>query len=239
MPIYRIAGQYVDMAPKYRHLQEYAEKYLYDGQVGEDVIKIGHSEEYLQKKRERSPHLSLSDCEYIYSGADFASALIERNGFVLHSSAVGYNGYAYIFSAASGTGKSTHTAFWQEVFGSDNTVIINDDKPAVIERDGEFYASGTPFSGKSSLNSDVSYPIRALCFIHRSEENEIKRISAGEAVSLIMEQTLRPSNMLKMQNLLSLLDRFLKKVPVYSLGVAYSPSSAVFAYEEINKDLQK
>ena len=57
--------------------------------------------------------------------------LLKNHGFMLHASAVEVDGKAYLFSASSGTGKSTHTKLWQEYFGYDKALIINDDKPAL------------------------------------------------------------------------------------------------------------
>ena len=234
MAIYNVAGFYLEFTPKYEHLKRYAERYLYNGEdVPEDVIKLDIPKDFLKEKQQDNPHLSMAMCEYIWTGALFAFKLLERRGFVLHSSAVAYEGNAYLFSADSGTGKSTHTEFWQEVFGADKAVILNDDKPAVREIDGKFYASGTMFSGKSPISENITVPIKALCFIHRSETNEIKRIGAGEALPLLFEQTLRPKNAEKLLELTDILDGFLRTVPVYSLGVTYSPDSARFAYEAL------
>ncbi len=236
MAIYRIAGLFVDMSPRYEHLRSYAEKYLYEGDdVPENVIKIDIPDDFIAEKQKENPHLALSDCEYIWFGASFAYKLLKENGFVLHSSAVAYDGNAYLFSADSGTGKSTHTRFWRKHFGKDNAVIINDDKPAVREIDGVFYASGTPFSGKSSLNNDITVPIKAVCFIHRSEVGEIRRIEPSEALNYIFDQIIRPKREESAILVLDILDKFLRKVPVFSLGVTYSPDSAEYAYREINR----
>lgn len=235
MAVYRVAGVLVKMDPHYEHLRKYAEKYLYTGKIGdEEVIDIDAPESVLATFIESNPGLSEGECEYILNGAKFAVRLLRKKGFVLHSSAVAYEGGAYLFSADSGTGKSTHTAFWQECFGKDKAVIINDDKPAIREVDGVFYVSGTPFSGKSDLNNNITVPVKAVCFIYRSEKNEIRRLSAGEALECVMNQTIRPSRSVRLENLLDLLNAFLKKVPVYSLGVTYSPDSARFAYEKLN-----
>lgn len=238
MPLYRMAGLYVKMDPRHKRLKDYAEKYLCDiEQLPSDatVIDINLSEDYVKERQKESPHLSIEDCEYIWYGYCLGVKLLRNNGFILHSSAVMYDGEAYLFSADSGTGKSTHTHFWQEVFGDDKAVIINDDKPALREIDGVFYASGTPFSGKSDLSANVTVPVKALCFIHRSDENEIRKLSSSEALEFIFEQVIRPKQSRNIVLLLEVLDSFFKKVPVYSLGVTCTPESAEFAYREINK----
>ena len=220
MAVYRIAGLLAEMTPRHAHLRKYAEKYLYTGDVGdEEVVDIEMSKDKVDNFFANNGHLSEAECEYMMNGLKFAVRLLSKKGFVLHSSAVAYEGKSYLFSANSGTGKSTHTAFWQECFGEDKTVIINDDKPAIREVDGVFYASGTPFSGKSDLNNNITVPIKAVCFIHRSEKNEIRRLTSGEALECIMNQTIRPPKAENMSELLELLDAFLEKVPIYSLGV--------------------
>ena len=239
MALYRMAGLYVEMSPKYEHLKRYAEKYLCEeGCVvsgDAEVIKVGLPDSFIAERQRIDPHLSLEECEYIWFGFAFACKLIEKNGFVLHSSAVMYEDNAYLFSADSGTGKSTHTSFWRDVFGKDKTVIINDDKPAIRLIDGRFCACGTPFSGKSDTSANVVYPIKALCFIYRSNKNEIRRMAPSEVLNYMFDQTLRPKKEELLAHLLEVLDGFLSNVPVYRLGVMYSPESARFAYEAINK----
>lgn len=238
MAIYKAAGLYLEFTPRYERLRKYAEKYLYQGsETPSDVINLDIPEDFVLEKQEENPHLTVETCEYIWTGILFARKILERNGFVLHSSAISCDGEAYLFSADSGTGKSTHTKFWQEVFGKERTFIINDDKPAVREIDGKFYASGTMFSGKSPMSKSVSVPLKAICFIYRSETNEIRRLEVGEALPLLFEQTLRPKNEEKIVELLTILDSFLRAIPVYSLGVTLSPESAIFAYKAINDDI--
>ena len=235
MAIYRIAGVYVEMTPRYERLRSYSEKYLFEGDPPNEVLKVELSDEYLKKRMADAPYLSPEDIEYIWLGACFAHKMLEYRGFVLHSSAVAYENKAYLFSADSGTGKSTHTGFWRQCFGEENTAIINDDKPLIREIDGVFYAAGTPFSGKSSLSENVTVPIKALCFIHRSERDEIRRMTTGEALEKMFDQMLRPGGEESALMLLELLDGFLTKVPVFSLWVTFSPYSARFAYAELNK----
>lgn len=236
MALYKIADIFVEMTPCHNRLKKYAEKYLYVGnETPENVMKVEISEDILKMKNEEHSYLSAEDCEYIFFGACFAARLLKYNGFVLHSSAIAYKGNAYLFSADSGTGKSTHTGFWQDVFGKNNVTYINDDKPVIREIDGVFHAAGSPFSGKSDLSNNIVVPLKAVCFIHRSEQNEITRLSPSEAMNLLFGQTLRPSKSESINLLFEILDSFFTKVPVYSLGVTYSPDSARFAYEALNK----
>ena len=64
----------------------------------------------------------------------FADWLFHRDILLCHGSTVAADGKAYLFTARCGTGKSTHTRLWREVFG-DRAVMVNDDKPFLILTD--------------------------------------------------------------------------------------------------------
>ena len=106
------------------------------------------------------PTAEPDDWDYFLEGAKFSSLLLENDGFVLHASALALNENAFLFSANSGIGKSTHTRLWKKVF--DGVTIINDDKPALRLKSGLFYVYGTPWSGKSSLNENICVPLKSI-----------------------------------------------------------------------------
>ncbi len=112
-----------------------------------------------------------------------------RCGF-LHSSAVVVDGYAYLFSADSGTGKSTHTGLWLEHF-KEKAFIINDDKPVLRLENGQWFVYGTPWSGKTDLNINVKAKLGAIVFLERAKENHITPIEVKEAIPLFFNQTVR------------------------------------------------
>ena len=192
--------------------------------------EISLDDEFLLSMQKENPHLSLDECEYIWTGYEFCKKLLDFDGFMLHSSGIAYENKAYLFSAASGTGKSTHTEIWQKVFGEDNAVIINDDKPAVRMVDGKFYAYGTPWSGKSDKNLNIKVPLQGICFIERSKNNHIERITSKEALLLIFNQTVRPPELDIMDKLIVILDSLLKTVPVYKLGCNMEDEAAIVSY---------
>ena len=172
------------------------------------------------------PHLTRDECEYIWLGAQFYEKLLDHDGFLLHASGLAYDGRAYLFSAGSGVGKSTHTQLWRGCFGADKVSIINDDKPAIRLIDGEFVVFGTPFSGKTDLNQNISVPLQAICFLERAETDWIQPISSQEAIPMLLEQTLRPSQPDRMVRLLDLIDQLLGKVPVYRMGATMRVEAA-------------
>ncbi|OPZ86250.1 MAG: hypothetical protein BWY74_03696 [Firmicutes bacterium ADurb.Bin419] len=152
---------------------------------------------------------------------------------MLHASAVAYENKAYLFSARSGTGKSTHAELWIKHFGADKAAIINDDKPAIRLLDNSFFVYGTPWSGKSDKNLNIKVPLRSIVFIERSETNRIDRIDSKQAIALIINQTLRPKQLEKMDKLLDLLEKILVTVPIYKLCCNISEDAVELAYKVI------
>ncbi|MEE1042339.1 MAG: hypothetical protein UH854_00075, partial [Clostridia bacterium] len=98
----------------------------------------------------------------------FQQSIMNFNGIVIHASTIKYNGKGVTFTAPSGTGKSTHTGLWKKYYPE--TVIINDDMPAIRFINNQFFAYGTPWSGKTDINENDSAPLEAMVFIERSEE---------------------------------------------------------------------
>ena len=194
-----------------------------------DYVPTDTKEDY-EKLRKQYPHLSIEECEYSCAGAEFYMKLLKHQGFMIHASAVEKEGKAYLFSAPSGTGKSTHAQLWRQTFKGEPIRIINDDKPAVCLQNGVFYACGTPFSGKTDKNENRKAPIQGLCMLHRGKTNKIQKITSGEALPLILPQTLFYGDEEETNLLLSFLDRFLQSVPVYKMECTMEEEAAKTAY---------
>ena len=164
--------------------------------------------------------------KYIY-------VIMERyDAFFFHCSAICVDGEAVMFTAQSGTGKSTHRNLWMKNFG-DRVSVINDDKPVVRRIDGVFYVYGTPWQGKEGLGANVKVPAKALCFLSRAEKNSIGPIDTMSIVAKLLNQTVRPDDFKLMNNLLDLLDGFIKQVDCYDLRVNMDDEAAIVAYNEI------
>ena len=234
MNLHKIAGLYVDLGYKYETMKKQAAAYKTDDVCEKPDMKIYVSDEFLEERQKENPVLSVGDCEYLYTGAAFYSGLLRFGGFLLHSSAVVVDGKAYLFTADSGTGKSTHTGLWMKVFG-EKAAILNDDKPAIrIAKEGIF-ACGTPWSGKTDQNKNIIVPVGAIGFLERSEENWIERKTGAEMVGKLLRQTLRPPVKKEMDALLSYVDKVLTDVPVYALGVNMSEDAAKMAYKVMSE----
>ncbi len=153
--------------------------------------------------------------------------MVEYDTILMHGSVVAVDDQAYLFTAKSGTGKSTHTRLWREVFG-ERAVMVNDDKPLLKLTEDGVLACGTPWDGKHRLSTNVCLPLKAVCILERGEENEIHPISAQEALPMVFQQTYRPKNLGKY---LEIIDKLTQRVAFYRLKCNQTAEAAKIAYE--------
>lgn len=156
------------------------------------------------------------------------------NGLMLHASAAALGGRAYLFSGPCGRGKSTHTRLWQQTFG-EAVQVFNDDKPALRRLDGRWYAYGTPWCGKDGINLNQKWPLGGICFLEKSQENRIRRLSAAEALPLILAQTTYRLPPQYMELLLASLDSLLREIPVFLLENRPEEAAARLSFETMRR----
>ena len=130
-----------------------------------------------------------------------------------------------VFTAPSGTGKSTHIALWRRRFGAD-VQVINGDKPVLaLDADGAT-VHATPWAGKEGWQTPrAQAPLTALCVVTRGDEDRCVRMDAGEAMPAILRQTYLPSDAETAGLTLGLVDRLLATVPVYRLTCGIRPEA--------------
>ncbi len=224
---YMIADVVVDFEVEHPRLKRQIEDYIYNGDR-QPNISIRLTEEFYEIEEKNHPHLNRESLEYIFLGSEYYNALVHFDGMMLHSSCVVYNGKAYLFSAPSGTGKSTHTQLWLKRFPG--AYILNDDKPALRILPDGVYAYGTPFSGKTDLNINKRVPVGGICIIERGEENKIEKMDTDFALFNILNQTVRPVNEEEMDKMLVTLDKIIRTVPLYKLSCNMDIEAAEVSY---------
>lgn len=161
-----------------------------------------------------------------------ALELIKYGVILFHGSAVALDGECYLFTAKSGTGKSTHTRLWREAFG-ERAVMVNDDKPLIALSDGGAIVYGTPWCGKHRLGNNISAPLKALCILERAEENVITDVSGRAAFPEIFVQTYRAPDPVFMQKTMQLVDKLLTLTPVYRLGCNMEKDAPIVSYNKM------
>ena len=171
--------------------------------------------------------------EFIALQRKIAEKMFDYDTLVFHGSVVAVDGQAYLFTAKSGTGKSTHTALWRRIFG-EKAVMINDDKPFLRITEDEVIAYGSPWNGKHGLGTNTCTPLKGICLLERGENNSIQRISGKDALFMLLQQSNRPMDKSKMPKYMELLDRLAKNVAFYRMQCNMDPAAAVMSYEAMS-----
>ena len=227
--VYKIADLIAEI-PTTDGLAVRCQDYRHDEAVEPDIVV----REELYRPHLYSAGAKPETIAYMEAAAQFYRQLLDYNGFYLHSSAVVRDGKAYLFSAPSGTGKSTHTEKWCRLFGAQ---LLNDDKPVLRLQDGVWTAYGTPWSGKYDLSIPTGVPLGAIAFLRRGDENTIRRMEPGEAVTHMISQAPRYLNAEQMIRQLNLLDTMLKTIPVYLLTCRNDDEAAMVSSQAMRYGL--
>ncbi|MBR2404778.1 MAG: hypothetical protein IKA95_03895 [Clostridia bacterium] len=180
-------------------------------------------------------------CDYDWEPTHFNHNLVGNamhyvaamhSAFVFHSSAIACSDGGVLFSAQSGTGKSTHTALWLSEF--DDAVILNDDTPIIrLTNDGSVELCGTPWAGTTGINANKIVPLKGIVFISRSATNTIEKIPSQEALKLFFEAIMPPLNARMHLAYLDTIKSMFINVPIYSLKCNMLADAAHVAREGI------
>lgn len=225
--IFSIAEITVQVTHTYEYLSLLCADYL---SKKDPEIEIVISQEDIEA--ERVGPASLSQDGYLESLAfyrKFCEMVSNRGIFLFHCCALEVEGKAYLFTANSGTGKSTHGRLWMEAFG-EKVKVLNGDKPLIKQKNGKMYIFGTPFTGKERWGYNGSAPIAGVCFIRRSEKNSIERITSTQGMIKAYSQTLIPSDPESASVIIKELTYLLESVPLYSLGCNISLDAAKLSF---------
>ena len=235
--VMKIAGLVVRVNAQYPSTREYCKEYLCDGEAdfSVEITPQDIALEGVISDRERAaeglrPHsFEAFQLERTALQRKLAEKLFEYDTLVFHGSVIAVDGQGYLFTAKSGTGKSTHTRLWRQMLG-DRAVMVNDDKPFLRAASDCIFVSGSPWNGKHGLGNNIEVPLKAICILERGEQNEIQRISAGEAVMMLLQQSNRPRQPGLMPKYMELLESVAGKTAFYRLKCNKDPEAAQVSY---------
>lgn len=235
MPKYKIADFIVQFNPKYDYLKEFSKPFIYYGEE-QPVITVSRTDKYIENllaRMEKDTTIAQAE-EFAYATA-FNKAVIPFGAMLVHSSAIIVNGKAYLFSAKSGVGKSTHTRLWKQLYG-DEVIYINDDKPVVRIERGTAVAYGTPFDGGSGIANNISAPLGGIIFLERGEENSITQITeTKEILQKLYFSTIHLLNCEMANSMLINFDELIKSTVFYKLICNMEPDAAKVAHDFLIK----
>jgi len=237
----QIAGKIVTVRAMFDSTKDFCRDYLYTGpadflvQTDMDDIVFEREKSAREDELEGLPVRTYSNqyLETIAIQRRIVEELFVHDILLFHGSVVAVDGQAYLFTAKSGTGKSTHTRLWREVFGP-RAVMVNDDKPLLRITAEGILVYGTPWNGKHHLGENICVPLKAICLLERGEENRIREIPPKEALTMLIQQSNRPRNPQWMGKYLELIDAMTRQTSFYRLECNMELSAARLAHEAMS-----
>ncbi len=222
--VYRFADIPVRAVFRYSYMEDMCRGYETDDAP---TLTVEVTDADLLAERQASDTPDLCTDPYLETLAfyrKFVTAVACRDILLFHGSAVAFDGGAYIFTAPSGTGKSTHTRLCADLY-KDRFCYINDDKPLLRFVDGVWYVYGTPWDGKHRLSRNIRVPLKGICFLSRGSENGIERVERTKYLPKLMGQTFRPIQPAELTKVLTLVMK-LSEMPLWALSCTISREAA-------------
>lgn len=168
---------------------------------------------------------------FMLMGIVFRNNLLYKDGIVMHASSIAWDGKGILFTAPSGTGKSTHVRLWEKYFG-ESVRVVNDDTPAIRFIDDIPMLCGTPWSGSSDKFENITVPIKAMVVLNQAPDNSIRKLDTFDALQGIMPRCFLPyfdeELMTKAYNVL---ENLINKVPVYHLDCTPDKEAMELVYK--------
>lgn len=212
----------------------YVERLCRDYLTDEPGEQISLSTEGIEREQTAEGHWPSAYLESLAVYRKICERLIQDNIVLFHCSALQLKGKAYLFTAPSGTGKSTHARLWREYFGGD-VQMINDDKPLLHISPQKVTVFGTPFAGKEGRQTNTSAPVEGIVLLHQDTQNKIRRLSQEEAYPRLLAQTYRPKEPMAIVKTMGLVEQ-LAALPIYSLGCTISTEAVEIAYRALTEN---
>ena len=224
----KVAEKVIKINCNYNFSYDYCKEYTTD-ETEDFSIEIEPKD--IEFERERAT-IECSDgyLELLAIHRKISEIMPKYNTILFHGSVLAIDGKGYLFTAPSGTGKSTHTRLWKKYF-KDRVIVVNDDKPFLKIEEDEVFAYGTPWDGKHRLSSNIKVPLKGICILSQNKENWIKKIDSKSVYPYLYNQVYHIIN--ERENAiktLQIFDKLLKIVPIYKMGCNISYDAVKTSY---------
>jgi hypothetical protein len=226
-----LADEYIEINSVYDELKNFFKDYLVNDVTPDFSVSLSKEDILAEQEATSENQFSPAYLETLALLRKLAEILPSHNRILMHGASISYNEHAYLFTAPSGTGKSTHIRLWKKYLG-DDVKIVNGDKPFISLED-EPVIYGSPWAGKENWHRNCKMPLKGICFVQRGTTNSIRRIEASDCLSLLFKQVYLPADTLAAGLTLELVDILIKKVPLYVLTCDMSEDAVRCSFEAL------
>lgn len=226
--IVNFADIYIKIHTQYDYMEQLCKDYLSDQDYYD--IEVYPSEDYMNKVKDTALFTN-EYCESLSLYEEIGKQLPQYNAFIMHGAAITYKDQALIFTAKSGTGKTTHIRLWKKYFKSD-VDMINGDKPILRFYKEGVKVYGTPFCGKEQWHKNRSQYLSAICLIEQAKVNKIEKLKPADAmVPLYTQIYFSKTDEQSADQTISLFNQLLTQIPLYKLECNISEQAVITAYK--------
>lgn len=229
-----VAGLNIGIEYTHKYVARYCKRFRTDAEPDFTVTTTPEDWE-AERLAAEDENIGTGILEFTCIHREIAKRLPDYDAFVMHGAAMSANGKGYLFTAPSGTGKTTHIRMWKELF-PEQVGCINGDKPIVRKIDGQFYFCGSPWRGKERYGSTDILPIGGICLLERAKENTIQKVTAAEIFPQLSHQVYFQKDQKQLVKFLDLFDEMLSAVPLYRMGCNMDPTAAEMSFTAMTQE---
>jgi len=161
-----------------------------------------------------------------------AEESLKRGRMLVHGACIAHEGKGYLFTAPSGTGKTTHIRLWKKHLG-DAVTVVNGDKP-ILGLESPITVYGTPWAGKEGYQTNTSVPLCAVVEVVQGEKNVIKPVDKAQAFTWLYQHSyLGEKDAARTRARMEAVRKLVTEVPVYRLECDMSDEAFVCSFEAL------
>ena len=239
-----LAGRIVEIRPMYSQIRALCRDYILPDRREADIsislgeLDIEHEAEIARREEEGTGIQTFYSPAYLETVGAYrhiVEALASLDTLLVHGSVVSTDGQGIMFTAPSGTGKSTRTKLWLDTI--DSSIVVNGDKPLLRVTESQVLAYGTPWCGKEGWNTNTSVPLKAIFLLERSESgNFIRELSFSEAFPKLIRHTYLTGNAIVRRKTLNLLRSMAGKVKVFQFKSEPTAEAIKMAWNAVRNE---
>ena len=230
-------GQCIHNDGGFRVYREGAAQVRYIGSVQENwdaaYLRVAHQGTSHRVELKKQTYSDDVRAKAVLTAMSVEHLLAQEGGFIFHSSYVEWEGGAILFTAPSGTGKSTQAELWRRLRGAE---VINGDRAAVRLENGQVLADGVPFAGSSPYCENRSLPIKAIVYLAQAPATTICRLQGVRAFARVWEGvSVNVWDKEDVANVSRTVEALVQQVPVYYLPCTPDETAVIALEQQLRK----
>lgn len=173
--------------------------------------------------------------EHMELCSKISDALLSYGRVFFHGTAFVWREKAWIFSALSGTGKTTQYLQWKLLYGEE-IQMLNGDKPILEFRKQGIWVHPSPWKGKENMGQMLSAPLGGIILLEQSTENVWRSISINDAIlPLFFQFVFSRATGKQVHVVCTLVEQLLHQVPIWQLSNKGNAASAQLCHDMLNE----